>query len=44
MKKSIVDLFNEIDWEAVCPVIHTKEQEQGSGEELSIVSVATRTS
>lgn len=44
MKKSIVDLFHEIDGEAFCPVIHTKEQEQGSGEELSILSIATGTS
>lgn len=44
MKKSIVDLFQEMDWEAFRPVIHTKEQEQGSGEELSILSVATATS
>ena len=44
MKKSIVDLFHEIDREAFCPVIHTKEQEQGSGEDVSILSVATRTS
>ena len=44
MKKSTVDLFHEIDWEAFCPNIHTKEQEQGSGEELSILLVAIRTS
>ena len=44
MRKSIVDLFQEIDWEAFCPVIHTKEQEQGPGEKLSVLSVAAKMS